>query len=286
MSPNARAALLMTLSMGGYLCNDVLMRGVAPALGIGPSITLRGILICLLFGGILWWQAPTISLSRRDRLVIGVRSAFEAALTWFFLNALLHMPLANLHAIMQFTPLALILAAVLLLGEHVGWRRYCAIAIGFIGVMIVIRPDQSGFNTFAILGFIAMLGVTARDITTRFLHHDVPTLWVSVTSAVTVTTMGAALSLNAPWVIPSIAQVLTLCGAAVFLCVGYYCSVAAVRHGDMSASAPFRYTSLIWAMGLGYWVFDEVPDQWTLLGCTLVACSGLFALYRARQQTQ
>ncbi len=218
----------------------------------------------------------------------------EIFATLFFLVALLHMPLANLSAILQALPLAVTLAAALVFGERIGWRRLTAILVGFVGVMIIIRPGTEHFDIWSLMGVASVLCVVVRDLAVRRMQAGVPSVIVAMGAAVMVTAMGIGLS-TVPaagwgpmfegltgWVALSPWQALQITGAGLFLIAGYIFAVSAMRWGDVGVVAPFRYTSLLWALILGLVVFGDWPDGWTLIGAAIVVGAGVFTLLRER----
>ncbi|MEM6985460.1 MAG: DMT family transporter [Pseudomonadota bacterium] len=281
LSDNARGALMMMAAMAGYACNDVLIKFTAQDIGLYQAILVRGAAATLLLGAVALWQGQVrLPALRRDRALLAVRIATEIVITVLFLTALLHVPLATVTAILQFTPLALTLAAALLLGERVGWRRYAAIAIGFFGVMLIVKPVGDNFNIYALYGLAAMLGVVVRDVITRNMSQGVSSVFVAFSTAAAVTLMAAGVCLTSPWTPMTRGDVGWLMAAAVFILIGYLSSVTSVRCGELSFVSPFRYTVMLWAIGLGWLVLDEVPDMITLLGTIIVATTGIYAIFR------
>ena len=191
------------------------------------------------------------------------------------------MPLANTSAILQALPLAVTLGAALFLGEEVGWRRWLAIAAGFAGVLIVIRPGPEGFSMAAIYVIASVIGAAARDLATRRIRSDVPSIFVSAVTAVVITLVGGVLVVPMGGWQPVQPDVLArLAMASALLLVGYQTLVTAMRTGEISFIAPFRYTSLIWAIAIGFLFFGEVPDFWMTVGVLVIVASGLYTFYR------
>lgn len=286
LSANSRGAIFMMLSMAGFVFNDALMKLVLVDIALFQAIFVRGIFSTLLMV-ILCWRLGALRLrggfaaTLLDRMVL-LRTLGEVGGTFFFLTALSHMPIANVTAVLQILPLTITFAAALFLGEKVGWRRYAAITVGLVGVLIIIRPGGSDFNWFAIYAVIATSFITLRDLATRQMPDHVQSLNVSLISAIAVLLMGAIGSAFAPWQPLSNTQFALLSGAAAILMVGYLCSILAMRSGEVSFIAPFRYTILLWSLFLGYFVFGDVPDNYALIGAFLVVGSGLFSFHRER----
>jgi drug/metabolite transporter (DMT)-like permease len=193
------------------------------------------------------------------------------------------MPLANLSAILQALPLLITLGAALVYGDRIGWRRMTAILVGLVGVLIIIRPGTEGFDRWALLGVASVACVVVRDLSVRPLQGHIPSALVALGAAVAVTAMGWIGTAFQGWQDPGPSEAARVLGAGLFLIVGYLTSVMAMRSGDIGMVAPFRYTSLLWAIALGYLVFGNLPDLWTLVGAAIVVAAGLFTLWRERQ---
>jgi drug/metabolite transporter (DMT)-like permease len=284
LSENLRGILLMCASMAAFTINDTFMKSVTTTLPLYQTITLRGLIAVAGLGLlVILTRAYRFRLNRRDGWLILLRSLADVAATILFLEALLRMPLANLSAILQALPLFITLAAALVYGDKIGWRRMTAILVGLIGVLIIIRPGTEGFDRWALLGIASVACVVVRDLSVRPIQGELPSALVALGAAVAVTTMGvigAGLQGVAPMSLGEAGKVL---GAGLFLIVGYLTSVMAMRNGDIGLVAPFRYTSLLWAIGLGFLVFGNLPDGWTLFGATIVVGAGIFTLLRERR---
>ena len=286
-SSNTLGAIFMMLSMAGFVLNDTFMKLVAGDLGFYQAILIRGTFASILMAGLCWWMdgfKTDIGIwnALKHPMVIW-RTVGEVGGTFFFLTALFNMPIANVTAVLQLLPLTITLAAALFLGETVGWRRYGAIIVGFLGVLLIIRPGTDGFSVFSIYAVIATFFITLRDMATRKLPRSIPSLLVSMVAATVITLMGAVGSVFEPWAVVTQLHIVYLFSAASILMVGYIFSILTMRNGDVSFIAPFRYSILIWALFLGYFVFGEIPDQLALIGACIVVGSGLFTFYRERR---
>lgn len=285
-SANALGATFMMLSMAGFVFNDMFMKLVAHELSLFQAILVRGVFACIFMIVLCRWMG---AFSVKGGVVNALwhpmvlwRAVGEAGGTFFFLSALFEMPIANVTAVLQILPLTITLAAALFLGETVGWRRYGAIIVGLFGVLLIVKPGTDGFNFFAIYAVIATLFITMRDLVTRRLPKSTPSLLVSLVTAVVITLMGAVGSLFEPWQTVTMHHVLVLFSAAAILMVGYIFSILAMRDGEVSFIAPFRYSILIWALLIGFLVFGDVPDLISMIGAVIVVASGLFTFYRER----
>ncbi|MHA7850621.1 DMT family transporter [Roseovarius sp.] len=283
-SDNLTGAVLMMASMAAFTINDTFMKALAGEVPLFQLLFLRGVLTTLAVGVIVWCMgAFRARLSRRDTGSIVLRIVGEIGAAYFFLTALFNMPLANVTAILQAIPLTITLAAALFFGDPVGWRRLSAILVGFVGVMLIVRPGADDFTIYSFYALAAVGFVTLRDLATRRLARETPSMLVTFITSGSIMVFFGLASLTGDWVPMDLrASVLTM-GASVMIIGGYLCSIMVMRVGEISFIAPFRYTGLIWALVLGWLVFDEWPEPITLVGAAIVVGSGLFMLYREAQ---
>lgn len=281
---NLRAAIYLVIAMAGFTINDAFVKGIGSAINLGQVLLVRGmmatvflLLLCLRYG-----HLAKIGLLR-NRLLY-VRVALESLSTLAFLTALLQLPFANISAIMQALPLAVTLGAIVFFGERVRFHRWTAIAIGLLGVMIIIRPGMDGFSIYSLLVLLVVLSAAGRDLITRKLPTAIPSLMVALLTSLVITILGAVLIVPmGGWAPVTLATALKLTGSAIFIVVAYHSVVLAMRCGEVSLIAPLRYTSLLWAVVLGYLFFDELPDAVTVMGAIVVILAGLYALSRERK---
>jgi S-adenosylmethionine uptake transporter len=280
---NTRGALLMSAAMAAFTVNDSFMKSLAGELPLFQAIFLRGIAATLCLAIWAWVTgAFRASVAPADWTRVAVRGVAEIGAAWFFILALFNLPLATVTAVLQALPLTVTLAAALFMGERVGWRRFTAIGVGFLGVLLIVRPGPGGFNAYALLALAAVACVTLRDLVTRRLTPAMPSLLVAASVSGMVTGFAGLASIAETWAPLPADTALRVVGAAGFVVLGYVFSVGSMRVGEIGAVAPFRYTALIWALILGLLVFGEWPDPLTLLGAGIVAATGLYTLYRER----
>lgn len=281
LSDNLRGALYMSVAMAGFGLNDGLMKLVFEELPLAQSIALRGLFATLILGAIAWRAGGhRVRPSRRDWRLLSIRTLGEVGATATFLTAISQMPIADATAVLQAAPLAVTMAAALFLRESVGWRRWSAIAVGFAGVIVMVRPGTDAFTFWALLPVVTVAFVTMRDLITRALGRAVPSSFASVLTSGAVTFVAAALVPVEGWRPMAPAELAMMAAAAGFIVVGYFFSIAAMRVGEVAAVSPFRYTVLLWAIIVGYLFFGDVPDAFTTIGATLVTGAGLYTLWR------
>lgn len=273
----------MSASMLAFVLNDGQMKYLFADISIYQAIFLRGVLTIPLIAALAWHQRQLfIRLSRSDWKFVALRAFAEIMATVGFLTALANMPLANVSAILQALPLTVTMAAALFLAEPVGWRRWTAIGIGFIGVMIIVRPGLEGFSVYSLYALFAVGCVTMRDIATRRLSNETPSLFVALVTAIAITGLGAVMVPSVSWVQPSGSMWLVIAGASVAIIFGYLFSIMTMRVGEISFVAPFRYTAMVWAILMGVLLFGEWPDTYTITGTAIIVVTGLYSFHRER----
>ncbi len=272
-------------SMAAFTVNDTLVKVVGQDMPLFQLVATRGALATILvFFLARHLGALHLDFSRHDKWLVVFRCLAELSATFFFLTALMHMPLANITAVLQALPLTVTLGAALFFQEKIGWRRIGAIAMGFVGMLLIVRPSPDGFSIYAIYALIAVASVTARDLITRRMSAEVPSMVVTLATSLSITSVAAIVSVFEGWVPVSTASGAMVASAAVFVLMGYLFSVMVMRVGEVGFIAPFRYSSLLWALGLGWAVFGDWPDSITLFGAALVVGAGMFTLFRERSR--
>ena len=284
LPPNAAGALLMMASMAAFTVNDTFVKLAGQTIPLFQLLTLRGLLATALLLLLARGLGPLrLHVPRRDRVLVALRCGAEIAAAFFFLSALIVMPLANVTAILQVLPLTVTLGAALVFREPVGWRRMLAICIGFAGMLLIVRPGPDGFTQHSLYALAAVASVTLRDLVTRRMSPGVSSMTVTVLTSAAILIASALASLSIDWQPVSLREATWIAASAIFIMGGYGFSVMVMRVGDISFIAPFRYSGLLWALLLGWAVFGDWPDALTLLGAAIVAGSGLFTLAREGQ---
>ena len=271
----------MAVSMAGFTLNDAILKSVIETMNQGQAMLVRGVFATAMVALLAWNQGALRELRRATHPMVLLRICCELCATVIFLMALAKLPLANLSAILQALPLAVTMGAALFLGEKVRWRRWLAIWAGFVGVLVVVQPGFDGFTIYSVLALVCVAFCAARDLATKQMPAEIPTLLVSTLTASAVTIAGAVLIVPlGSWSPMTAGDVFWLFAAAVLVLVGYQFIIMAMRSGDISLVAPFRYTALLWAIVLGFFVFGEIPDMAMIAGAAIVVGSGLYTLYR------
>ncbi len=280
-SENLTGALLMMASMAAFTLNDTLMKTMAGDVPLFQLLFLRGCYTVVFVGVMAWVMGATKARpSGKDALLILLRVGGEIGAAYFFFWALFNMPLANVSAILQASPLVITLTAATIFHEPLGWRRFTAIVIGFLGVLLIVRPGTNDFTVYSLYALIAVCFVTLRDLATRKISRQTHSMFVTFATALAVTVFFGFLTWGEDWSPMDPRQHWTTLVTSIFVLGGYVFSIMVMRVGEISFTAPFRYTGLLWALLLGWVAFQEWPEPLTLIGAAIVVASGLFMLYR------
>ena len=254
-SDNARASLLMIGAMACFSLNDMMVKTLSASMEAPQIMALRGVLVSSLLILLGLQRGALRPLSRLRHPTVFWRTVADILTTISYISALF-------------------------LGEGVGWRRWTAIAVGFLGVLVILRPATDGFNTYATWVLISVVFAAMRDLVTRRMPPSISSLQVATVTSIAVATTGFLMLPAVGWSGVSGASWAILLCAAFAIGTGYILIVAAMRVGDMSFVAPFRYSILVFAMILGALVFDERPDAFEILGSLIVVGSGAYTIHR------
>ncbi|HUG60461.1 MAG TPA: DMT family transporter [Methylomirabilota bacterium] len=224
-------------------------------------------------------RGPSAIKTRRPRMQIARGAAIAGGSTLFILG-LGMLPVAENTAIAYLGPLFITALSIPILGETVGIRRWAAALVGFIGVMIVVRPGGDAFQWAALFPVAAAMVGAFGSIFTRQMARELPeaTLtWTALTGL-------AILSIATPfvWVTPNATEIALGVATGVLSTIGHVFVVLAFRKAAASALAPFTYVQLLFSGVLAYLVFSDIPSVWTFVGGTVIACSGLYTAHRER----
>lgn len=273
----------MVAAMAGFALEDVLFKLMAATLPIGQVLAMVGAGGGLVFSVItLLGGKSVLSPALLSRPVL-LRNLSEAAGSSAFVLALALTTLSSASAILQATPLAVTLGAALFLGESVGWRRWSAIGVGFAGVLLIIQPGTAGFTPASLWAVAAVFLLGFRDLCSRAVPPQISSVQLAAWGFLSLVPAGLAMMLLLGTSPVSLAapDAVRLAAILVVGCLGYYALVAATRTGEVSAVVPFRYTRLVFALLLGYFVFGERPDALMLAGAALIVGTGLYTIWRS-----
>lgn len=282
---NLRGILWMTLAMAGFAVTDAFIKGLTGHLPVAQVIFILGLGGFAIFGLAVVLAGGKLFTHDWLRPIVLARNLAEAIATASFITALSLMPLSTASAILQANPLFVTMGAALFMGEIVGWRRWGAIGIGFVGMLLILRPTTDGLDWGALLAVLAMLMLAVRDLTTRAMPKTLSNLHLAAYAFATLIVTGLLMMPFGPAVvIPDISRVALSLGAIFAGALAYYAITAAMRVGEVSVVTPFRYTRLVFAMAIGVLVLGERPDAMTLIGAAVIIASGLYTFSRERKR--
>lgn len=277
---NRRGIAAMLTAMALLIGNDVLIKLASPVVGTGEIILVRGLVAS---GCLFAFAAIRRELNQWATLLqpmVVVRILCEVGATVLFLIALFQMPIGQVTAIMQFSPLVATAGSAVFLGEEVGWRRWLATLAGFCGVLLIVKPGLAGFDWASLYVLGAVGFVAVRDLCTRRIRPGTSSLMTTLATAGAVTLLGAVMALGEPWAALAARELGLLAGAGLFIMCSYFLVVVAMRSGDVSIISAYRYSIVIWATLAGYLVWGEVPDLWSVLGIAVLVATGIYTFRR------
>jgi len=281
---NLRGAALMTLAMLGFAAEDMFIKLMAGALPTWQIIAALGFGGSVVFGALTVLRGQRLFTRAYLSRAVALRNLGELIGTVGFVTAIALTPISSASAVLQATPLAVTLGAALFLGEPVGWRRWSAILAGFAGVLLVIRPGLDGFDINSLFAVQGVVGLAIRDLSTRRVDRGVSSFQLSFLAFLPLIPAAGVLSLVSPRapVVPDGYLWSMMAGAVLLGALSYYAIVGAMRVGEVSFVTPFRYSRMLFALVVGFFVFSERPDALTLAGAAIIVGSGIYTLLRER----
>lgn len=281
---NARGILAMLAAVTLFVVNDALIKLASAVFPVGQMMAVRGLMAAMLAFGIVLAMGEGTRLRLLAQPLVGLRALLEAVIAFLFITALAVIPLADATAILQATPLILTAILVAFGLEQVGWRRFLAILTGFVGVLLILRPGGAGFDVAFLYALAAAVLVAVRDLVTRLIRGDVPSIVIAFGTTVGVGLAGLVVGVAGGERWQGLARPETglLVGAAVLVVSANIALVMAFRRAEISVVSPFRYASVLFALLIGVVVFADVPDLTAMLGFALVVGAGLYTVHRER----
>lgn len=277
-----RGIVFMIVSGALLTANDSIVKWMSADLPIGQIMFLRGIAALALVSLAVWHAGGREVLAVTSRRGVAARALLVAAGTFMFVSGLKFLPLADCITLAFAGPLITTALAAPLLGEHVGWRRWAAVLVGFGGVLLIVRPSGEGIAWAALLPLGATLTGAVRDIITRSISRTESSLAMLFYTTLAVTLAGG-LTFPLGWqpVAPQQIGLLAVTGALV--ASAHYFQIEAFRFAEAATVTPFRYSTLVWAVLLGWVLFGDLPRTTVWAGAVLVVASGLYIWWRERR---
>ena len=276
----------MSSGMAALVLNDTIMKYVGQSVPLAQMLTVRGTIAIAMILLVARAMGATSKFGTlRDRR-IAYRSIFEVLGTLLYLAALMHLPIGNATAINLSSPLMMAVLAVFVLQEKPGVRRWIAIGIGFIGVILIVQPRVEDFNAWALVCLAATMSGTTRDLITRNIPRHIPAILISMVGISFVTILAAGYTLVVGWKLMAWTQVALLALSASLLATGYFLIVNSMRHGEVTMVSPFRYVGLLVALITGFVLWGEVPTAMAWGGIAIVLCAGIYLLHDERRRNR
>jgi drug/metabolite transporter (DMT)-like permease len=271
---------LMASGVALFAMNDALGKWLLVDYSVGELLLIRSVAALILLAPFMR-QAGMEAFTNAPRpwlqLVRVVLSTLEVAM---FFWAVSYLPLADTVTFYLAGPVYVTALSVVLLGEQVGWRRWLAVLIGFAGVLIALRPSAASITLPALIALLGSMIFAGLMIATRLLRETSNT--VLVAGQLVGTLILGAVWAPFGWVTPSPRDFALLCLFGVVSIVALACVARALKFAPASVVAPYQYTFILWAIALGYLVFGDVPDAFTLTGAAIIVGAGLYILWRER----
>lgn len=282
---NLRGILFMIAAMIGFTFEDIFIKSMSQTMSVSQILIMLGIGAAIIFLTFSRIQGDRFFLPAAWTPIVICRAVFDGVAAVAFATSLSLIDISMVAAVFQALPLVITMGAALFLGETVGWRRWSAIIVGFLGVLMIIRPGLEGFEPAALWVLVSVIGVAGRDLITRRIDATVASGVVSAQAFFATAIAGVVLCVvnGQELRMPDAGEWKFVVLAMVFGVSGYYGIVIATRIAEASVVTPFRYSRLVFSMLGGMVVFAERPDMMTVLGATLIIATGLYTFLRERR---
>jgi drug/metabolite transporter (DMT)-like permease len=271
----------MLAALAFFSCSDAASKLMTADLPAVEVAWLRFCVFTLLMLGTALITRQLHALHSKRPSLQALRALGVLGSSIFFITGLAFLPMAEATAISFVSPMIVTALSIPILGEVVGWRRWSAVAVGLLGVLIVVRPGAGAFDPAAIFPMLSAFSwAVALVVTRKMSSADGPL--VSLTYAAAIGLLITSALVPFTWVTPGWREIglgLVTGGAST---VAQWLVVLAFQQARASVLAPFSYSQLVWSGLLGYTIFGNVPDSWTLLGATVIIASGLYTAHRER----
>ncbi|MBS4045733.1 MAG: DMT family transporter [Ferrovibrio sp.] len=276
-----RGIVFMLLGTALFTFNDALGKWMVASVAVGQLLFIRSAAAMVVLVPMVHkagWR-KTFVLAQPGRHAL--RLAFIVAEVACFYLSVRYLPLADVMSVYQATPLIVTILAIPLLGEAVGWRRGLAVGLGFIGVLLVLQPEGGVFTMPALIALGGSVAYALMMIVTRQLRET------SALSLIVYHTLAVGLAglLTLPWGWAEVDAmgIVYLVLIGVVATAAHACVNQGLRLAPAAVVVPYTYTSLLWAILLGWLFFADLPTPLMLVGAGIIVASGLFVLHRERQ---
>ncbi len=287
-SLETQGIIYMLLCQLFFTANDALIKKLMNIFDniyiLDEIVFIRGIVATSILGLILFLSGDLNFKEIASNTKLQLRGLMEAITAIFFFIGLYNLPMADVYTLLNLAPILITLAGAIFLGEQVGWRRWSAVIMGFVGVMIVINPTKLEFGYYFIFPLISAFFIAYRDTYTRKIKKDFNIMHAAFLTSLAVTVVfGFGMLFHTEFIKFNLVEFLIIVLAAIFLIIGYFFSILTIRTTMMSSTSSFRYSTIIWGMLFGYFYFNEVPSLNMVVGATIIVLSGLFIIQREKK---
>ena len=271
-----------------FTANDALIKKIISKVNtlyvLDEIIFIRGVIATSILGVVLFLSGEFNFKELATNTKLQFRGLMESVTAIFFFIGLYNLPMANVYVLLNLAPILITFAGAVFLSEKVGWKRWSAVILGFIGVLIVINPTKLEFGFYFIFPLISAFFIAYRDTYTRKIKSDFNTMHGTFLTSLVVTLVFGVGAIFKPQIVNfNLNDYLIITLSAIFLIIGYFFSILTIRTAMMSTTSSFRYSTIIWGMFFGYFYFNEIPSLNMLVGGTFVVFSGLFIILREKQ---
>ncbi len=275
-----RGILYMLIGSALLTANDTVLKWLSGSYPVGQLMCLRGVFVYIPIAFFVWRAGGLDALRISNVKGQALRAGLVVCGTFLFVTGLFYLPIADAIAISFAGPLFVTALAPWLLGEQVGWRRWAAVFVGFMGVLVIIRPTGDAVQWAALFPICASFTGALRDILTRRLaFQDTAAATLTLTTSAVVLA-GLSSVLFSDWQPVKTTDIGLFALGGVLIGTAHYVLIETFRYAEAALVTPFKYSSIIWAAGLGYIVWGDLPDRWTMLGVAILVMSGLYILRR------
>ena len=272
---------IMLAGMLLFALNDVMGKWLVATYSVGQVLLIRSVAALIILTPFVWKAGLRALINVERPGMQALRVLFSSAEVYCFYFAVTYLPLADVMTYWLAAPIYVAALSPFLLGEHVGWRRWCAIVVGFCGVIVALEPSAATLTAPALISIVGSFAFAFMLLSGRTLRGTPDTVLVfwQMTGA------GLAGLATAPlgWVTPSAPDFMLLALLGVVAMVAHVCVNRALKLADAATVAPFQYTLLFWAIVFGWLVFADIPRPAMLVGAAIIVAAGLFIFFREQR---
>ncbi|MGO1119282.1 DMT family transporter [Rhodovibrionaceae bacterium A322] len=264
--------------------NDGILKWLTGDYPVGQIMFTRGLFVFLPIAFLAWQAGGLSSLRIKSAKAHLIRAALVVSATFMFITGLRYLDFADAISITFAGPLFVTAMAAPLLGEVIGWRRWAAVGVGFVGVLFIVQPTGGVFHWAALLPLGASLLGAFRDVLTRRMAQGESSVAVLMTTTTAVTLAGGSTVLLGGWVSLAWGDLALMALSGLLMGTAHFLMIESLRLAEAALVIPFKYMSMIWAVLIGFFVWGSLPSATTLLGAGIVIASGLYILHRERRK--